>query len=367
MAKPKASKLTDLIERIKADRSNSFGAGTPGKDIEKLEEDLAIKLPDSFVTFLETFNGGEFLFGRMHAVTADGAGFFDFRTEYEHFYEKNEDLTDEDLVPFGDDYGGNYYCFDLAAMKDNECPIVQWDLDSGANQEPRHVANCFTEWLEEEYEALDPEERDISFYIASDAELMELTADGASKPLEVALANDVFPYIRKSIEAGNIYNVNSSSNWTGYYPDELEENGGSANATPLKGLGLYIEQMLDEIDRPIEIYVTASGELSSDSRYKIVLGNMKICDEQFELKLGDHLKVHPDGTIDQMPRMPLPRAGDIQRQPPGEDDFACSWCDTPQSETRKIIAHMGRDLRICDQCVLLCYDILESEGMFDDT
>lgn len=72
--KPQPSVIDELLQRIKADRSNLVGPGTPEEDIELLEQNLMVKLPDSYKAFLRVFDGGQFSFGRMHCITDKGAG-----------------------------------------------------------------------------------------------------------------------------------------------------------------------------------------------------------------------------------------------------------------------------------------------------
>lgn len=47
-----------------------------------------------------------------------------------------------------------------------------------------------------------------------------------------------------------------------------------------------------------------------------------------------------------------------------EDNFNCSFCGKNQNDVRKLIA--GPDVYICDECVLLCEDILHDEVKDDD-
>jgi hypothetical protein len=40
-------------------------------------------------------------------------------------------------------------------------------------------------------------------------------------------------------------------------------------------------------------------------------------------------------------------------------DLACTWCGKPRSSVKKILS--GKSGHICNECVALCSDILESE------
>ena len=58
-----------------------------------------------------------------------------------------------------------------------------------------------------------------------------------------------------------------------------------------------------------------------------------------------------------------------QRGNGGKDNkdkiFHCSFCGKSQHEVRKLIA--GPSVYVCDECVLLCNDIINEEGREDKT
>jgi ATP-dependent Clp protease ATP-binding subunit ClpX len=56
--------------------------------------------------------------------------------------------------------------------------------------------------------------------------------------------------------------------------------------------------------------------------------------------------------------MPLRRPG---RSPGKFEPFACSFCGKTRKQVRKLIA--GPGVMICDECVNLCVEILEEEGV----
>jgi hypothetical protein len=43
----------------------------------------------------------------------------------------------------------------------------------------------------------------------------------------------------------------------------------------------------------------------------------------------------------------------------GAQSLACSWCGKPRAEVKKILS--GQSAHICNECVALCADIMESE------
>ncbi len=47
-----------------------------------------------------------------------------------------------------------------------------------------------------------------------------------------------------------------------------------------------------------------------------------------------------------------------------EKEIRCSFCGKPQTEVRKLIA--GRNIYICDECVMLCHDAIREELFYDE-
>jgi ClpX C4-type zinc finger len=41
------------------------------------------------------------------------------------------------------------------------------------------------------------------------------------------------------------------------------------------------------------------------------------------------------------------------------EEVACTWCGKPRSEVKKLLA--SNDAHICNECIALCADVLESE------
>ncbi len=127
----------DLLERIRQDPRAFFTTGAAQSEIDAMYATVDVPLPESYLAFLKEFNGGEFRSIRMHrigenALQQDSQGkplpfyFGDVvgtaRTLKDHI----PGVAEGSFFPFGDDFGGNYYCFDLTRMQDGECPIIQF-------------------------------------------------------------------------------------------------------------------------------------------------------------------------------------------------------------------------------------------------
>jgi cell wall assembly regulator SMI1 len=142
--------MGDLILALKGGTRTEIGEGAPEDEIRKLENELGLSFPATFVQFLREFDGGQFKFVRMHRITENGAGVLDFRELLEQSCEWIPEVEDNKLLPFGDDYAGNTYCFNLEKRVGDEYEIVQWNHEH-SDRPPKHIADSFPEFVEKEF------------------------------------------------------------------------------------------------------------------------------------------------------------------------------------------------------------------------
>ena len=57
----------------------------------------------------------------------------------------------------------------------------------------------------------------------------------------------------------------------------------------------------------------------------------------------------------------MPRPRDLPRTPKFRDLLTCSFCGKHHKQVAKLIA--GPGVYICDECIYLCLEILEEEGI----
>ncbi len=148
-SKKESSKtLTELIEILYKDPDNHFPGPALDEEIRELEEQLGTSVPISYIQFLKKFGGGNFKNIRLFSIASEDESFYDFM-EQVYFCSKSIPLVFHgELLPFGDDYAGNVYCFDLHHARDGENTIVQWDQEFDDESEPRHIAQTFAEFIE---------------------------------------------------------------------------------------------------------------------------------------------------------------------------------------------------------------------------
>jgi hypothetical protein len=328
------AEIDELIKRLKTDRANSVGGGTSEEEIRRLEEDLRLKLPPSYVQFLRSFDGGEFGFARMHAITDAGAGWFDFRLELREFFEDNPMMGVRNLVPFARSYGSDIYCFDLKHAKNDEPPIVMFDGEGDDEQELIREADTFTDWIANHYKNCDKEQHSATIYVASERELESL--DESVELMQVE---------REESMAARCYMEDA--------PDHIY----FLNYTDLGAVSKFAERVLNQTESPLDVFLFDQMEMNSHPKYKRVLGTLEILGKNIELKAGDYVRVSPDGDIEVIP--PKPLANHVKRPASSGGQLTCSFCGRPQDEVRRLIA--GPGIYICDSCVELCNEICNAE------
>lgn len=350
--------IDELLQRVKADRSNLVGPGATPEDIENLEQTLKITLPESYKAFLRVFDGGQFNFGRMHCITENGAGWHDFLQQLENFFTYHPILGVRSLLPFGSSYGGDMYCFDLTKMKNGECPVLEFDHEGADDQELRLVGNDFAEWVANSYSEFDEDEFTIEVYITTNAELQDCNLVGDKHSLTITPADDAEYAVRVFLTEGrnNKFQIVSADEWQGVRTSSGQAEKFKGNAKTLEALNKYIADVLKETNEPLELFIFSSAEMNMDDRWKTSIGKTKIMNNDLELKAGDWLKIDIDGKITQLSLPLLPNHVEKPKEP---GELACSFCGQGQTSVQKLIS--GPSVTICDECVDLCNNILDDD------
>jgi SMI1 / KNR4 family (SUKH-1) len=151
----------ELLDRIRSDPRSSPENPVTKKRIREVEKEIGHAFPAAFIRFHLEFGGGEYPFARMMSLKhaprgprpyARGAGVEQVElgscelTEHLNLLYAFEPPR-SGLVPFGDDWGGNVYCFDTAARSEaGECPIVQVDHER-VSDPPDEIADTFADFV----------------------------------------------------------------------------------------------------------------------------------------------------------------------------------------------------------------------------
>jgi hypothetical protein len=98
-------------------------------------------VPEVYIEFLKKFGSGEeFIFARMIDVLEKYEPLEDQYGDYQH-------INNKKVLPFGDDWGGNFYCFDLEKISNGNCPIAFVDHELKGDPELEHIADSFEEFF----------------------------------------------------------------------------------------------------------------------------------------------------------------------------------------------------------------------------
>lgn len=359
--KANSAPIEELLLRVKADRSNLVGAGTPEGEIEQLEKKLAVNLPESYKTFLRTFDGGQFNFGRLHCISENGAGWHDLMQQLDNFFSYHPILGVRGLLPFASSYGGDVYCFKLNEMQNGECPVVEFDHEGADDQELTPVGKNLTDWIQKCYEEYASEEFSIEIYISTNADLADLNLLDDKHSLFITTPDEAEFAVRVFLTEGRTYKyqIFGEQSWEGS-SKEKDPSKFKDNIKSLESLDLYISEILKTTNEPLELFIFSSGEMSTNEKWKTTIGKTKLMGNEIELTAGDLLKISPDGQIT---KLALPSLPNHVEKPKAGGELCCSFCSQPSTAVQKLIS--GPSVTICDQCVELCNNILDDE--FEET
>ena len=128
-------------------RSRPYGVGASEANIQTAEEQLGIKLPDSYKDFLKEFGWGGAGHLEFFGLGSDVPAHLDLVmvTLEERSLYRPYMLTY--LVPLLNDGFGNHYCLDTRHIESGDCPVVFWNHELDESQIPELVAENYEKWL----------------------------------------------------------------------------------------------------------------------------------------------------------------------------------------------------------------------------
>ncbi len=140
--------LTDFISLLSQDPENIYPGAATEEEIAELEAELGTTLPPGYIQFLKKFGGGNFKHVRMYSIASEDETFFDFMEQVFSCTQRVPLVQQGELLPFADDYDGNIFCFNLHHAREGEYTIVQWNNGFNAEDEPKHIAQTFSEFID---------------------------------------------------------------------------------------------------------------------------------------------------------------------------------------------------------------------------
>jgi cell wall assembly regulator SMI1 len=126
------------------------------QEVISFEKKYNLRLPNDYKYLLQIHNGIDLMGVSILGISPDSSyenlenvyHFEHFETAIPQFYY---------LVPFSNDGGGNFYCFDTRFANDNiwACPIVFWVSNAIYNEEeqPEIVNDSISDWIKEVIES----------------------------------------------------------------------------------------------------------------------------------------------------------------------------------------------------------------------
>jgi cell wall assembly regulator SMI1 len=140
----------DVLSRLAAHPASAVGQGAPEAQIANAERQLGVRFDQCYRYFL----------ARCGWATLGSSEFFGLGDDVPPYLnlvgivesERNEahPPLPPTLIPLKNDGGGNLYCIDAGRSDTGGSPVVFWDHELGAKQQPEAVAPDFAGWLDEQ-------------------------------------------------------------------------------------------------------------------------------------------------------------------------------------------------------------------------
>ncbi len=119
--------LGALLDQVRADPESHPAGPCPPAALDALEAELGVRLPPSYRAFMTSLGAGEYRFARVYAIDGAHAHLHDLREHYQLALRHDPRVGPGKLLPFADEYSGDYYYFDLAAADAaGEAPVLLW-------------------------------------------------------------------------------------------------------------------------------------------------------------------------------------------------------------------------------------------------
>lgn len=129
--------LINFINKHK--ESDDFTGGVDESQINSIQNELGVKLPESYKWFLTTYGSGGLFGVDILGVAKSNRAPIVVNTK------RYRDLgMDKDLVVI-EDAGEYAYCLDISEMENNECPVIAWNRPGGLDD--YNTAKEFYEFL----------------------------------------------------------------------------------------------------------------------------------------------------------------------------------------------------------------------------
>ena len=144
----------ELIRRLRSCQEAEFGRGATPQEIERAEEQLGVRLPESYKAFLRHFGWASLEGLELYGLGEDVPAYLDLVKVTLSERTQMRPRLPRRLVPLMNDGAGNHYCLDAASSEQGQRPVVFWDHNLGESQDPEYVAPDLETWLSEELDTL---------------------------------------------------------------------------------------------------------------------------------------------------------------------------------------------------------------------
>lgn len=155
--------IEQIREQIRVFRDKDCGQGASSEEIENAERALGVSFPASYRNFLREFGWARISHQELYGLGAEVPAYLELVRNTLAERSGMEPSLPASLIPIMNDGAGNHYCLDTSQKRDAECPVVFWDHELGAHQEPAIVSESFDGWLMDLISRLQSASNDLHF------------------------------------------------------------------------------------------------------------------------------------------------------------------------------------------------------------
>lgn len=138
-----------VAQRIYAFDEREFGQGASYEEIQQAQQQLGVRFPLSYVSFLKEFGWGGIGYWELFGLGSDVPIHLNLIIQTRSEREEMQPKLAAHLIPIMNNGAGDLYCLNSKKMREGECPVVFWDHEAGSDQEPDEDAENFLFWLSE--------------------------------------------------------------------------------------------------------------------------------------------------------------------------------------------------------------------------
>jgi hypothetical protein len=149
------SLIESLPDRLSLLKNEVTGQGMSSQQVADLAITLGVRFPKSYVAFLRKYGWADLEYLQLYGHGDDVPKQLNLVDNTTNRRQQAASPLPPHLIPVITDAAGNAYCLDCQTLDRNEeCPVVFWEHDLGADQTPEIDGEDYLTWLQRELDEI---------------------------------------------------------------------------------------------------------------------------------------------------------------------------------------------------------------------